>query len=159
VTTPTLTTPAEALDRARQLAPRLAARAEAHDHSGTFASDDLDDLRAAGLLGLMSPERLGGAGAGFADYARVAMELAAGSGATALVFNMHASVTGALASTPDELARAMGVPESFFTMRDRVGCSSSTRSPTPGGRASAPSRWPSACRRGRRDISTTATCS
>jgi alkylation response protein AidB-like acyl-CoA dehydrogenase len=111
VTTPTLTTPAEALDRARRLAPRLAARAEAHDRSGTFASADLDDLRTAGLLGLMSPERLGGAGAGFVDYALVAMELAAGSGATALVFNMHASVTGALASTPDELARAMGVPE------------------------------------------------
>jgi alkylation response protein AidB-like acyl-CoA dehydrogenase len=33
---------------------------------------------------------------------------------------MHCSVTGALASTPDELARAMGVPETYFDMRDRV---------------------------------------
>ena len=112
--------PTDALARARELAPRLASRAEAHDRAGTFAADDLAELRAAGLLGLMSPQRLGGAGAGFADYAEVAMALAAGSGATALVFNMHASVTGALASTPDELARAMGVPETFFAMRDRV---------------------------------------
>jgi alkylation response protein AidB-like acyl-CoA dehydrogenase len=120
VTATTLTTPADALARARELAPRLASRAEEHDRSGTFAKDDLADLRDAGLLGLMTPQRLGGSGAGFADYAEVAMALAAGSGATALVFNMHASVTGALASTPDELARAMGVPETFFAMRDRV---------------------------------------
>jgi alkylation response protein AidB-like acyl-CoA dehydrogenase len=119
-TTGTVKSAADALARAKELAPRLASRAEEHDRSGRFAAADLDDLRRAGLLGLMTPTRLGGSGAGFADYADVAMALAAGSGATALVFNMHASVTGALASTPDELARAMGVPETFFTMRDRV---------------------------------------
>jgi hypothetical protein len=48
------------------------------------------------------------------------MELGAGRGATALVFNMHASVTGALAQTPDDVARAVGVPESYFAMRDRA---------------------------------------
>jgi alkylation response protein AidB-like acyl-CoA dehydrogenase len=48
------------------------------------------------------------------------MELGAGAGATALVFNMHASVTGALAQTPDDVARALGVPESYFAMRDRA---------------------------------------
>ena len=49
--------------------------------------------------------------------AAVAMELAAGNGATALVYNMHASVTGTLALTSDDVARALGVPESFFAMR------------------------------------------
>ena len=48
------------------------------------------------------------------------MALAAGNGSTALVYNMHASVTGTLALTSDEVARALGVPESFFAMRDRV---------------------------------------
>jgi alkylation response protein AidB-like acyl-CoA dehydrogenase len=119
-TTSTPRSAAEALARAQELAPRLAARAQEHDLTGRFSADDLADLREAGLLGLMTPERLGGSGAGFADYAEVAMALAAGSGATALVDNMHASVTGALASTPDELARAMGVPETFVSMRDRV---------------------------------------
>jgi alkylation response protein AidB-like acyl-CoA dehydrogenase len=33
---------------------------------------------------------------------------------------MHASVTGALAQTPDEVARALGVPESYFAMRDQA---------------------------------------
>ena len=96
------------------------ARAEQHDREASFPKADFDDLRAAGLLGLMVPERLGGQGAGFLRYAEVAYELAQGSPATALLFNMHCSVTGALAATPDELARALGAPDEFFAMRDRV---------------------------------------
>jgi alkylation response protein AidB-like acyl-CoA dehydrogenase len=115
-----LADPAAALAAAGALAPALAERAAAHDRAGTFPADDFADLRRTGLLGLMVPTRLGGPGAGFADYAEVAMALAAGNGATALVYNMHASVTGALAQTPDGVARALGVPESYFAMRDRA---------------------------------------
>ena len=95
-------------------------RAEQHDREASFPKADFDDLRAEGLLGLMVPERLGGKGAGFAEYAETAYALAQGNAATALLFNMHCSVTGALASTPDELARAMGAPESFFGWRDEI---------------------------------------
>lgn len=109
-----------AVTAAARLVPEFAARAATHDREGSFPVDDFAGLRAAGLLGLMVPQRLGGAGAGFADYADVAMVLAGGSGATALVYNMHASVTGALALTPDDMARTLGVPESYFAMRDRV---------------------------------------
>ena len=115
-----LADPATALAAAESLVPVFAERAVAHDQAGVFPADDFAKLRAAGLLGLMVPTRLGGPGASFADYAAVAMRLAAGNGATALVFNMHASVTGALAQTPDEIARALGVPETYFEMRDRV---------------------------------------
>lgn len=108
------------LSAAGRLAPAFADRAAEYDRTGAFPAADFADLRAAGLLGLMVPTRLGGSGAGFADYAEVAMALAAGNGATALLFNMHASVTGAMALTPDDVARALGVPESFFGMRDRV---------------------------------------
>jgi len=113
-----VTTPS--VEAARSLAPSLAARAADHDRDAEFPKADFDDIRAAGLLGLMVPTDLGGTGAGFAEYAEVAYELARGSGATALVFNMHASVTGALASTPEELARAMGATDAFFASRDRV---------------------------------------
>jgi alkylation response protein AidB-like acyl-CoA dehydrogenase len=115
-----LTDPAAALTAARDLAPVFAARADEHDRAGVFPAADFADLRDAGLLGLMVPPRLGGPGASFAEYAEVAMALAAGNGATALVFNMHASVTGAMAQTPDDVARALGVPESYFDARDRV---------------------------------------
>ena len=95
---------------ARRLAPRFAARAAGYDRDGSFPVDDFADLRQCGLFGLMVPARLGGLGAGFADYAAVAYELARGNGATALVFNMHASVTGALGGVTDELAEALGLP-------------------------------------------------
>jgi len=106
------------IDEARRLAPRFAARAAAHDRYGTFPADDFADLRTAGLFGLMAPRRLGGAGAGFADYAAIAYELARGNGATALIFNMHASVTGALSGVTDELAEALGLPPEALRARD-----------------------------------------
>jgi alkylation response protein AidB-like acyl-CoA dehydrogenase len=107
-------------ERVAQLRPRIAGRAEASDRAGTFPIEDFADLREAGLFGLFVPERLGGLGRDYADYARVAYELARGNGATALVFNMHASVTGALAGIPDELARSLGVGDEFFESRDRI---------------------------------------
>jgi alkylation response protein AidB-like acyl-CoA dehydrogenase len=110
----------DALAAAVRLAPRFAGRAAGHDRDGSFPEDDFADLRAARLFGLMVPQRLGGSGAGFADYAAVAYELARGSGATALVFNMHASVTGALAGIPEAMAAALGVPDEFFAARDEI---------------------------------------
>jgi alkylation response protein AidB-like acyl-CoA dehydrogenase len=109
--------PWEAVARLR---PKFAARAAESDRTGAFPVEDFADLRTAGLFGLFVPERLGGLGRGYADYARVAFELARGNGATALVFNMHSSITGALAGIPDELARAIGVPDEFFASRDEV---------------------------------------
>ena len=109
-----------ALEAARRLAPRLAARAAGHDRDGSFPVDDFADLRQAGLFGLMVPRELGGQGATFAEYAAVATELARGNGATALVFNMHASVTGALGAVTEELAEALGVPEEALAARDRL---------------------------------------
>jgi alkylation response protein AidB-like acyl-CoA dehydrogenase len=110
----------DALDSARRLAPRLAARAAEHDRDGSFPVADFADLRAAGLFGLMVPPELGGLGARFAEYAAVATELARGNGATALVFNMHASVTGALGAVTEEVAEALGVPEEALVARDRL---------------------------------------
>jgi alkylation response protein AidB-like acyl-CoA dehydrogenase len=110
----------DAIGAARRLAPRFAARAAGHDRDGTFPVDDFADLRAAGLFGLMVPTALGGVGASFAEYTTVATELARGNGATALVFNMHASVTGALGAVTEELAEALGVPDEALAARDRL---------------------------------------
>jgi alkylation response protein AidB-like acyl-CoA dehydrogenase len=107
-------------DTARRLAPRLAARAGGYDRDGTFPVADFADLRSAGLFGLMVPRELGGLGARFTEYTAVATELARGNGATALVFNMHASVTGALSAVTDEIAEALGVPAGALAARDRL---------------------------------------
>ena len=108
------------LEDSATVASAFAEHAAEADRAGEFPEADLASLRGSGLLGVMVPERLGGPGATFAQYARVAMTLAGGSGASALVFNMHASVTGALAHTPDALARALGAPESYFVARDAL---------------------------------------
>lgn len=110
----------DALGAARRLAPRFAARAAAHDRDGTFPVEDFADLREAGLFGLLVPRKFGGVEAGFAEYAAVAYELARGNGATALVFNMHASVTGALSAMTVELAQSLGVPDEALAARDRL---------------------------------------
>jgi alkylation response protein AidB-like acyl-CoA dehydrogenase len=107
------------LDEARRLAPRFAARAAGTDRDGAFPAEDFAELKSAGFFGLMVPARLGGSGAGFARYAEVAYELARGNGATALIFNMHASVTGALSGVTDELAEALGLPPDALTARDQ----------------------------------------
>jgi alkylation response protein AidB-like acyl-CoA dehydrogenase len=107
------------LDEARRLAPRFAARAAGTDRDGAFPADDFAELKDAGFFGLMAPARLGGSGAGFAEYAEVAYELARGNGATALIFNMHASVTGALSGVTDELAEALGLPPEALAARDQ----------------------------------------
>jgi alkylation response protein AidB-like acyl-CoA dehydrogenase len=106
------------IDEARRLTPRFAARAAASDVDGSFPAEDFADLRDAGFFGLMVPTHLGGAGAGFAQYADVAYELARGNGATALIFNMHASVTGALSGVTDGLADALGLPPEALAARD-----------------------------------------
>ncbi len=111
---------AEPWEVVARLRPKFAERAADTDRTGDFPVADFADLRDAGLFGLFAPKRLGGLGLGYVDYARVAFEMARGNGATALVFNMHASVTGALAGIPDELARALGVPDAFFASRDRI---------------------------------------
>ncbi len=108
------------LHRAGHLAERFAARADQYDRDASFPSDDIEDLRCEGMLGLMAPPRLGGMGCGFSDYVRVGAVLARGSGATALVFNMHAAVTGALAGVADHLAMALGAGDQFSAVRDRV---------------------------------------
>jgi alkylation response protein AidB-like acyl-CoA dehydrogenase len=106
-----------ALQAARDLVPGLAKRAIDGDRDAAPPVEDIAELRAAGLAGLMVPVELGGSGAGFADYTEVALTLAAGSPATALVFNMHASVTGAVALTSDEVALALGAPPSWPAAR------------------------------------------
>jgi alkylation response protein AidB-like acyl-CoA dehydrogenase len=105
---------------AARLAARFAARAAGHDGTGSFPVADFDDLRSAGMFGVLVPPELGGVGAGFAGYASLAYELARGNGATALVFNMHASATGALGALDQALASALGAPGEALAARDRL---------------------------------------
>jgi alkylation response protein AidB-like acyl-CoA dehydrogenase len=68
---------------------RFAPRAGIYDAENRFPVENFEDLRRAGLLGLLIPAEHGGQGADFATYALVSAELGRHCGSTALAFNMH----------------------------------------------------------------------
>jgi alkylation response protein AidB-like acyl-CoA dehydrogenase len=71
------------------LGPTFAERATAYDRDARFPTENWDDLKEAGLLGLCVPAPYGGLGADFVGYALVAEELGRHCPSTALTFNMH----------------------------------------------------------------------
>ncbi len=84
-------TPAELIDAARWLGKnRFQDRAAEYDLEAKFPTENYQDLREAGFLGLTIPAEFGGIGASFETYCKVSAELGRWCGATALTFNMHA---------------------------------------------------------------------
>ncbi len=73
----------------RALAVGLASRAAKYDRDGSSPLEDYAALRDAGLYALVVPREFGGWGSGFLGYTIAAEELAQGSPATALSYNMH----------------------------------------------------------------------
>lgn len=73
----------------RELGPVFAERAVRYDLEASFPFENFADLREIGFLALCVPQRYGGLGASFADYARVSAEIGRYCGSTALTFNMH----------------------------------------------------------------------
>jgi alkylation response protein AidB-like acyl-CoA dehydrogenase len=86
------------LELAGRLADRFAERADEHDREATFPSENYEDMREAGYLGLTVPEELGGQGASLHELILAQERLAMGDGSTALAVNMHVSPIGQLAS-------------------------------------------------------------
>ena len=85
-------------DRQRQLVglaeelgrDRFAQRAARYDREASFPTENYQDLRESGLLGVCVPERYGGLGSDYETYSLVSAEIGRHCGATALSFNMHA---------------------------------------------------------------------
>ena len=76
---------------ARWLGENLFAdRADEYDREAKFPTENYENLRTAGFLGLTIPKEYGGIGASYKTYCRVSAELGRWCGATALTFNMHA---------------------------------------------------------------------
>lgn len=76
------------------LLARIRERAAVHDRENTFPHDDLDELRAAGYLGILVPQAAGGAGLSLAEASLLQQRLAGAAPATALAVNMHLVWTG-----------------------------------------------------------------
>ncbi len=86
----------------RELAPGFARRAAEHDRSGTFPAENFRELRAAGMLGMLIPQRYGGRGVSSPGYIAALYEMAKGDASTALAYNMHATTLAVIALLGDE---------------------------------------------------------
>ncbi len=85
---------------ARDLAPRFAEGAAKHDGEGSFPFENFEALRAAGMLGMTVPRRLGGGEASLRTFLSVQEEIARGDGSTALSLMMHLKAFGQERESP-----------------------------------------------------------
>ena len=85
----------------------LAASAAQNDKDGRFSDDAIKSLGDAGLLGLMLPVDVGGAGLGPRTFAAVTATLAEADASVAMVYIMHILGTTAVASARPSSAEAL----------------------------------------------------
>lgn len=85
------------IELGRELGEVFATRAAEYDREATFPVADFEDLREAGLLGVMVPREYGGFGADFLTYTKMLEQIGKGHAATGLTYNMHNIVTGGVA--------------------------------------------------------------
>jgi alkylation response protein AidB-like acyl-CoA dehydrogenase len=90
-------------ERWRRLRSDAAALAEVFEKrsldrfdSGEFVAENIEDLRAAGILALNVPAELGGVEASLGENAEILQILAGGCGSTGFTFGIHAILTGSL---------------------------------------------------------------
>ena len=92
-----------AVSKAKDIADRvLAPAARQHDKEGLFSTEAVAALGEAGLLGLMLPGELSGAGLGPRSFATVTTTLAEADASAAMVYLMHTVAAATiLAARPD----------------------------------------------------------
>jgi alkylation response protein AidB-like acyl-CoA dehydrogenase len=86
--------------RARMLAADFAIRSERHDRDASHPIENYEGLRRDGFYALNIPKALGGEGVRLLGHTIAFEALAEGCPATALAFNMHASVVMPLMDSP-----------------------------------------------------------
>ncbi len=87
----------EILTTCDALAAKFAARADDHDRDGSFAAENAEEMRQAGLCKLTVPVEYDGNGGSAFDMTRVLESIAIGDGSTALGLAMHLNIIGQIA--------------------------------------------------------------
>ena len=92
---------AEALARARELAPRIRARAAEAEEQRRIPDETIAELQESGLFQILTPELFGGAELGVAALLQVTTELAAACGSTGWVYGVLAGHSWMLNLLPE----------------------------------------------------------
>ena len=94
--------------RAREIASRvLAPSAGQNDKAGRFSTEAVESLGESGLLGLLLPVNVGGAGLGPRTFAAVTATLAEADASAAMVYLMHVLGTATISAARPSAARAL----------------------------------------------------
>jgi 3-hydroxy-9,10-secoandrosta-1,3,5(10)-triene-9,17-dione monooxygenase len=101
--TPSYTTTEEAIEIARELAPKLRARVALADELRRLPDENVQDLRESGLIGLESPRRWGGPELSLDALLQVTAVLAEGCSATGWVYALWASHMWLIAQFPEHV--------------------------------------------------------
>src|SRR5438045_6366276 len=97
-----------AVSKARELASRvLAPSAGQNDKVGRFSTEAVESLGESGLLGLMLPVDVGGAGLGPRTFAVVTATLAEADASVAMVYLMHILGAATISAARPSAARAL----------------------------------------------------
>ena len=97
-----------AVSKARDVASSvLAPSAGANDTAGRFSTEAIQALGESGLLGLLLPADLGGAGLGPRTFAAVTATLAEADASVAMVYVMHILATASISAARPNAAEAM----------------------------------------------------
>jgi alkylation response protein AidB-like acyl-CoA dehydrogenase len=97
-----------AVAKAREIASRvLAPSAEQNDKAGRFSAEAVESLGDSGLLGLLLPGDLGGAGLGPRTFADVTATLAEADASVAMVYLMHVLGTATISAARPGATRAV----------------------------------------------------
>ena len=89
--------------RCLEMTAEFATRSAEHDRDASHPTENYDRLRHEGFLALTVPRSLGGLGFDFLSHTLAYEALGQGCPATALAFNMHASVVMPLMQSPEFL--------------------------------------------------------
>jgi alkylation response protein AidB-like acyl-CoA dehydrogenase len=94
--------------RAREIASHvLAPSAGQNDKAGRFSTEAVESLGESGLLGLLLPVNVGGAGLGPRTFAAVTATLAEADASVAMVYLMHVLGTATISAARPSAARAL----------------------------------------------------
>ena len=96
---------ADALARARDLAPSIRARAERTEQDRRVPDETIAELLDAGLFQVLTPKILGGSEIGFAALVEVTVELASACGSTGWVYGVLAGHSWMLHLFPEQTQR------------------------------------------------------
>jgi len=88
-----------AIELAQHLAQQFAARADEADRLGKLPNEDVQALKDSGYLGLSVPQEYGGQGLSLKECVAAHLELAQGSGSTAMVAGMQLHLFGHASET------------------------------------------------------------